>query len=121
MRTLLSEPKIVVVIPAHLASVRFAKKILFPFAGYPMIEHVRRRALPQVDLGTQHAEQPRAVLCPAVEEGPVRQHRVVYGQRQRFCSPLHVLAEHSVAGILVAVTRRDEALTLARTRAARRP
>ena len=45
MRTLLSELKIVVVIPAHLASVRFAKKILFPFAGYPMIEHVRRRAL----------------------------------------------------------------------------
>ena len=37
--------KIVAVVPAHLASVRFAKKILFPFSGYPMIEHVRRRAL----------------------------------------------------------------------------
>ena len=33
------------VIPAHLASVRFPGKILFPFNGMPMIEHVRRRAL----------------------------------------------------------------------------
>lgn len=37
--------KIVAVIPSHLASVRFPRKILFPFAGVPMIEHVRRRAL----------------------------------------------------------------------------
>jgi len=37
--------KIVAVIPAHLASVRFPRKILFPFQGLPMIEHVRRRAL----------------------------------------------------------------------------
>lgn len=37
--------KIVAVIPAHLASVRFPRKILFPFFGVPMIEHVRRRAL----------------------------------------------------------------------------
>jgi 3-deoxy-manno-octulosonate cytidylyltransferase (CMP-KDO synthetase) len=37
--------KIIGVIPAHLASVRFPRKILFPFAGVPMIEHVRRRAL----------------------------------------------------------------------------
>lgn len=37
--------KIVAVIPAHLASVRFPRKILFPFHGLPMIEHVRRRAL----------------------------------------------------------------------------
>jgi len=37
--------KIVAVIPAHLASVRFPGKILFPFYGLPMIEHVRRRAL----------------------------------------------------------------------------
>ena len=37
--------KIVAVIPAHLASVRFPGKILFPFHGLPMIEHVRRRAL----------------------------------------------------------------------------
>lgn len=36
---------IVAVIPAHLASVRFPRKILFPFQGLPMIEHVRRRAL----------------------------------------------------------------------------
>lgn len=36
---------IVGVIPAHLASVRFPRKILFPFHGLPMIEHVRRRAL----------------------------------------------------------------------------
>lgn len=38
-------PKIIGIIPAHLASVRFPRKILFPFAGVPMIEHVRRRAL----------------------------------------------------------------------------
>ena len=37
--------KIVAVIPAHLASIRFPRKILFPFHGLPMIEHVRRRAL----------------------------------------------------------------------------
>jgi len=37
--------KIVAVIPAHLASVRFPRKILFLFHGLPMIEHVRRRAL----------------------------------------------------------------------------
>jgi len=37
--------KIVGIIPAHLASVRFPRKILFPFVGLPMIEHVRRRAL----------------------------------------------------------------------------
>lgn len=37
--------KIVAIIPAHLASVRFPGKILFNFHGLPMIEHVRRRAL----------------------------------------------------------------------------
>ncbi len=37
--------KIVAIIPAHLASIRFPRKILFPFFGLPMIEHVRRRAL----------------------------------------------------------------------------
>ena len=33
------------IIPAHMASIRFPGKILLPFFGYPMIEHVRRRAL----------------------------------------------------------------------------
>lgn len=37
--------KIIAIIPAHLASVRFPRKILFPFHGLPMVEHVRRRAL----------------------------------------------------------------------------
>lgn len=37
--------KIIAVIPAHMASVRFPRKILFEFHGLPMIEHVRRRAL----------------------------------------------------------------------------
>ena len=37
--------KIVAIIPAHLASVRFPRKILHPFYGLSMIEHVRRRAL----------------------------------------------------------------------------
>ena len=35
----------IAVIPAHLASVRFPRKILFEINGLPMIEHVRRRAL----------------------------------------------------------------------------
>ena len=42
--------KIVAVIPAHLASVRFPNKILFEFHGLPMIEHVRRRALLSRDI-----------------------------------------------------------------------
>lgn len=37
--------KIIAVIPAHMASVRFPGKILYSFHGLPMIEHVRRRAL----------------------------------------------------------------------------
>lgn len=41
----LNNLKIVAVIPAHMASVRFPGKILFSFFGLPMIEHVRRRAL----------------------------------------------------------------------------
>jgi 3-deoxy-manno-octulosonate cytidylyltransferase (CMP-KDO synthetase) len=36
--------KIVGVIPAHMASIRFPGKILFMIHGLPMIEHVRRRA-----------------------------------------------------------------------------
>ena len=35
----------VAIIPAHLASVRFPRKVLHDFHGLPMIEHVRRRAL----------------------------------------------------------------------------
>ena len=41
----MSDIKIIAVIPAHMASVRFPGKILFPFFDHPMIEHVRRRAL----------------------------------------------------------------------------
>lgn len=37
--------KAVAIIPAHMASIRFPGKILFPILGLPMIEHVRRRAL----------------------------------------------------------------------------
>jgi len=37
--------RLVAVIPAHLASVRFPRKILYEFEGLPMVEHVRRRAL----------------------------------------------------------------------------
>ena len=37
--------KIVAIIPAHLNSIRFPKKIVYPILGLPMIEHVRRRAL----------------------------------------------------------------------------
>jgi len=43
--TVIDSTKIVVVIPAHLASVRFPRKILHKIHGLPMIEHVRRRAL----------------------------------------------------------------------------
>ena len=41
----MSQIKIVAIIPAHMASVRFPGKILHRFYGLPMIEHVRRRAL----------------------------------------------------------------------------
>lgn len=41
----MTDTKIIAVIPAHMASVRFPGKILFPFFNHPMIEHVRRRAL----------------------------------------------------------------------------
>ena len=37
--------RVVAIIPAHMASVRFPGKILFDIHGLPMIEHVRRRAL----------------------------------------------------------------------------
>ena len=37
--------KIVGIIPSHLNSVRFPRKILYKIKGLPMIEHVRRRAL----------------------------------------------------------------------------
>lgn len=37
--------KIVSLIPAHLASIRFKKKVMHNLFGLPMIEHVRRRAL----------------------------------------------------------------------------
>lgn len=39
------DKNVVAVIPAHMASLRFPGKILYPFYGLPMIEHVRRRAL----------------------------------------------------------------------------
>ena len=39
------EIKIVSIIPAHLASIRFKKKVMYELFGLPMIEHVRRRAL----------------------------------------------------------------------------
>ena len=39
------EIKIVSLIPAHLASNRFKKKVMYKLFGLPMIEHVRRRAL----------------------------------------------------------------------------
>lgn len=37
--------KIVAIIPSHLASIRFPRKILTPIGSLPMIEHVRRRVL----------------------------------------------------------------------------
>ena len=39
------EIKIVSLIPAHLASIRFKKKVMHNLYGLPMIEHVRRRAI----------------------------------------------------------------------------
>tara|TARA_B100000965_G_C19603076_1_gene764185 strand:- start:1138 stop:1917 length:780 start_codon:yes stop_codon:yes gene_type:complete len=36
---------IIAVIPSHLASIRFPNKILLNILGFPMIEHVRRRAM----------------------------------------------------------------------------
>ncbi len=40
-----TSPKIGIIIPARLDSVRLPKKLLIDFSGLPMIEHVRRRAL----------------------------------------------------------------------------
>lgn len=40
-----TSPKIGIIIPARLDSVRLPKKLLIDFFGLPMIEHVRRRAL----------------------------------------------------------------------------
>ena len=37
--------RVIGIIPAHMNSIRFPGKVLFPFFGHPMIEHVRRRAL----------------------------------------------------------------------------
>ena len=37
--------KPICVIPARLASSRFPRKLLAPFQGYPIIEHVWRRAM----------------------------------------------------------------------------
>ena len=37
--------KFICIIPARLASTRFPKKLLEPFGGQPILEHVRRRAL----------------------------------------------------------------------------
>jgi 3-deoxy-manno-octulosonate cytidylyltransferase (CMP-KDO synthetase) len=42
--------KVVAVIPAHLASVRFPRKVMYRIHGTPMIEHVRRRAMLCPDL-----------------------------------------------------------------------
>ena len=42
--TNIDKKSIIAVIPAHMLSVRFPGKILHPFFGHPMIEHVRRRA-----------------------------------------------------------------------------
>lgn len=44
--------RIVALIPAHLASVRFPRKVLEPIRGLPMIEHVRRRAAMVAGLAT---------------------------------------------------------------------
>ena len=35
--------KVIGVIPAHLKSIRFQRKVLHDILGLPMIEHVRRR------------------------------------------------------------------------------
>ena len=45
------EIKIVSLIPAHLASIRFKKKVMYKLFGLPMIEHVRRRALDSLVIG----------------------------------------------------------------------
>ena len=42
--------KIGCIIPAHLKSIRFPKKILYKIKGLEMIEHVRRRALLSIQL-----------------------------------------------------------------------
>lgn len=60
---------VVAVIPAHLASVRFPRKILFPFNGMPMIEHVRRRALLATGLADVYVATCDQEIANAVRAG----------------------------------------------------
>ena len=59
--------KIVGVIPAHMASVRFPNKILFEIHGLPMIEHVRRRALLSKELDDLIVATCDAEIADAIE------------------------------------------------------
>lgn len=63
------DTKIVGVIPAHLASLRFPRKILHPFAGLPMIEHVRRRALMADSLDAVYVATCDDEIANAVADG----------------------------------------------------
>jgi 3-deoxy-manno-octulosonate cytidylyltransferase (CMP-KDO synthetase) len=60
---------IVAVIPSHLASIRFPRKILFPFSGVPMIEHVRRRALRAEGIDDVYVATCDAEIADAVKAG----------------------------------------------------
>lgn len=60
--------KILAMIPAHLASVRFPRKILFPFYGLPMIEHVRRRALLSQAISDVYVTTCDAEIAAVVED-----------------------------------------------------
>jgi len=59
--------KIVGIIPAHMASVRFPNKILFEIHGLPMIEHVRRRALLSKELDDLIVATCDAEIANAIE------------------------------------------------------
>ncbi len=59
--------KVVGVIPAHMASVRFPNKILFEIHGLPMIEHVRRRALLSKELDDLIVATCDAEIAVAIE------------------------------------------------------
>ena len=102
--------RIVAVIPARMGSSRFPGKPLFPIAGVPLVEHVRRRA----SLCRSFREVIVATCDREIAE-LVRQ----YGGQVRMTSPTHAAATDRVAEAVerldcthVVNVQGDEALVL---------
>jgi 3-deoxy-manno-octulosonate cytidylyltransferase (CMP-KDO synthetase) len=104
--------KVAAVIPAHLASIRFPRKVLFPFFGLPMLEHVRRRALLCSSLSEIHV---------ATCDGEIAQVVRAYGGSVIITAPTHANGTSRVAEAIagldcshVVLLQGDEPLLLPR-------